>query len=409
MDHIDGSCSLWRLIDAVRSAWGCDPTIELTLHLGLPRHIVTPRFDYIKSKPAMLVVEKPGSEIGVMAYLVSTTPANYTSNLESFRGRMISPHRIDYGIIRNWMQHCQSKHKDKCAVQVPRRPSSMKLIDCSSRKLVKASDHDLYLALSYVWGQGTMGESTWDPQSEVLPVDLPKTVEDAIIVTKALDFKYLWVDKYCINQSDPKELEDQLKQMDLIYLNAELTIVGGSGHSSRAGLPGVSSVERLPQPSARLGKHMVVSLMEDPWYLTRNSAWMSRGWTFQEGLFSRRLLIFLEDQVYFECKTTTFCESMDLMNHEIPLRIFVSGFESMSTAQLNEILIQYSSRKLTNQDDAINAFLGVLRTYGRMNNIREGHYWGVPIFPPVPSKSSEVPSSAQRKLNDGFIRGLCWE
>lgn len=33
------------------------------------------------------------------------------------------------------------------------------------------------------------------------------------------------------------------------------------------------------------------------------SAWKSRGWTFQETIMARRLLIFTEEQVYWKCRT----------------------------------------------------------------------------------------------------------
>lgn len=47
--------------------------------------------------------------------------------------------------------------------------------------------------------------------------------------------------------------------MDLVYLNAELIIVAASGDCADAGLPGVSSVSRTPQPHAEIGNHVLVS------------------------------------------------------------------------------------------------------------------------------------------------------
>jgi hypothetical protein len=41
--------------------------------------------------------------------------------------------------------------------------------------------------------------------SEQLPTKLPRTIEDAITVTQKLDFRYLWVDRYCINQQPDEE------------------------------------------------------------------------------------------------------------------------------------------------------------------------------------------------------------
>jgi hypothetical protein len=38
-----------------------------------------------------------------------------------------------------------------------------------------------------------------DTFSDLLPTALPDTIEDAIAVVIQLDFRYLWVDRYCID------------------------------------------------------------------------------------------------------------------------------------------------------------------------------------------------------------------
>ena len=53
--------------------------------------------------------------------------------------------------------------------------------------------------------------------------------------------------------------------------------------------------------------------MSDPKRVIMDSPWISRGWTFQEALFSRHFLIYTHQQVYFECRSTNFCESVDLI------------------------------------------------------------------------------------------------
>jgi hypothetical protein len=121
------------------------------------------------------------------------------------RGRLVDPHRVEYAIVRSWMQDCQSKHKGPCLGKGSPQSSSMKLINCNSRRLEQASFPCTYLALSYVWGQVDQAENASQLSNGVLPLSLPRTVEDAIAVTKALGYVYLWVDKYCINQADAKE------------------------------------------------------------------------------------------------------------------------------------------------------------------------------------------------------------
>jgi hypothetical protein len=64
---------------------------------------------------------------------------------------------------------------------------------------------------------------------EFLSGDLPDTIEDAITVTRNLGFQYLWIDRYCIDQQNEKEASAQIRQMDLVYKNAEITIIAAAG------------------------------------------------------------------------------------------------------------------------------------------------------------------------------------
>ncbi|KAK4100523.1 heterokaryon incompatibility, partial [Parathielavia hyrcaniae] len=64
---------------------------------------------------------------------------------------------------------------------------------------------------------------------------LSAAISDAIQVTKALGYNYLWVDRYCIDQSDPQEMHSQINQMDLIYSMSEVTLVAAAGTDETAG------------------------------------------------------------------------------------------------------------------------------------------------------------------------------
>ncbi|KAK4238337.1 hypothetical protein C8A03DRAFT_33629 [Achaetomium macrosporum] len=99
-----------------------------------------------------------------------------------------------------------------------------------------------YVALSYVWG----------PPSG----DWPQTILDAVEVTKRLGekyFKYLWVDRLGIDQSNAREKQFLISKMDAIYEGAEFTIIAASG-DARTGLPGVGKTPRAEQPAVSLRK-----------------------------------------------------------------------------------------------------------------------------------------------------------
>jgi hypothetical protein len=196
--------------------------------------------------------------------------------------------------------------------------------------------------------------------------------------------KYLWVDKYCIDQAEGPEQTMMLQNMDQIYRNAEATIVAMYGENDAAGLPGVSQVPRIPQPEFRLTHGCLLSSCPPISTLIQTSKWATRGWTYQEARLSRRCLFFTEHQVYVTCLETTASEAVPsesqrcwiswLLNRSrlddtlfMPRTSIAEGFYSDRLA--------YSQRLLTHGSDILNAFRGILSHSGLVT------FWGIPITP----------------------------
>lgn len=124
-------------------------------------------------------------------------------------------------------------------------------------------------------------------------------VEDAIMMALELGYWFLWVDRYCIIQKgDRKVKREQLQSMDLVYANADVTLVATAEQASSSGLPGVSTRHpRIPQHSVRIKVHALTLIPPDPALQIKESTWMTRGWTYQEGLLSRRHIFFSETEI----------------------------------------------------------------------------------------------------------------
>ena len=101
-----------------------------------------------------------------------------------------------------------------------------------------ASDRGTYVALSYVWGVAATSNAGFahDVDNKILP----KVISDSILVVRALRYRYLWVDRYCVPQ-DEEQLKLQIENMGRIYKNAEFTIIAAAGDGPEYGLPGVST------------------------------------------------------------------------------------------------------------------------------------------------------------------------
>jgi hypothetical protein len=247
-----------------------------------------------------------------------------SKSLPGFRARLVDP-KTNFDILSRWMDICRTVHIFRYRDLVrsysapaeegdyevindsgPAWEGCFWVIDYHTRRVVTASPQCEYIALSYVWGPPNLDESasTIHTSGEALPNTLPSTIEDAIAVVGQLGFRYLWVDRYCINQNDPVDKHNQIKNMDQVYKYAQATILAGADSDPTYRLPRVSRKLRLPQPRARVLDHLLVSTLPDPQELVRSSMWKTRAWTYQEAVFSRRRIYFFTDQqVYIECDT----------------------------------------------------------------------------------------------------------
>jgi len=334
--------------------------------------------------------------------------------------RPVEPDKIDFSVIRGWLQLCDSHHGDSCSRSKAPEIAGLQLLNCEARKLEPYIPGTKFVALSYVWGTNVNEQMR---QSNKLGYsNLPRTIEDALNVTMKIGFQYLWVDRYCIPQFDDQVKRMQIANMDLIYNCATLIIVAACGEDSEFGLPGVSSRCRIAQPSIAVDEYDVVSALSSPVRDVRNSKWMRRGWTYQEALLSKRRLIFTEKHVYFECGgmacVETVTEPEDLMNAQVgatmkrekadgKITLLDTRHRLFSTEYLYQVndepwliqhrIAEYTERSLTFEEDTLDAFLGVLR-YFKNPKCPISHVWGVPV----------LWSSAKWSNMEGFATGLCW-
>ncbi|KAG5929114.1 hypothetical protein E4U42_007018 [Claviceps africana] len=338
-------------------------------------------------------------------------------------GREIGP-TADLSVASNWLQFCERHHQGRCGrrQQSPAPLPGFKLIDCSQwpPKVVPGQITDNYVALSYVAG-GDVGES-W-----------PKVVQDAITVTRELKFRYLWMDKLCIDPGKVVERRQHIERMDEIFEGAVVTIIAAHGESAMDGLPGVGSTARPKQPSYRFadGNVTLVSSLRDPRLEIQDSTWFTRGWTYQEGLLARRRLIFTEGQMYWECDGLSCPETLLL-----PLATYYDSdqekmcdfvrpglfngvsymdgsweawkklpqtLEEPSTLSIfresDKHITQYTKRNLTLDEDSLNAFEGITRrlekTVGRG---KLGGIVGIPLWcPACTAAPSPSPAADARK------------
>lgn len=97
-----------------------------------------------------------------------------------------------------------------------------------------------YIALSHCWGNGEEILKTTSrdlPNYQIqIPVDkIPKTYRDAMIIARALDVSYLWIDSLCIVQDDDADWHSQSAEMASVYQNSYLTIAAADSINPNGG------------------------------------------------------------------------------------------------------------------------------------------------------------------------------
>ena len=322
-----------------------------------------------------------------------------TDGPSMFRPQLI-PKRFNGALVKKWLTACREFHGHVCntSVSVP----GILLIDCETQQLCRSSYQPQYVALSYVWAKPVPSHvempayPTIDGQAHLPPEDsLSQVVKDSISVTKQLGFRYIWIDKYCINQRDAAIQKEQVDNMDLIYRGAELTIIAAAGKDERHGLPGVG-VERVSR-AVEVGSFTITHVPTEPWVTSQYSRWAKRAWTFQEELLSRRRLFFSEEQVSFICHEMLCCEARGGAEFaKDPQSMKIYSAASLATANLDklvfmtqniepinvvslsegivrnreerlrglmELLSEYNARDFTYDSDALRAFAGIRRVF----------------------------------------------
>ncbi|KAN0104948.1 HET domain containing protein [Hyaloscypha variabilis] len=315
------------------------------------------------------------------------------------RFRVPTP-KAPFDLIRSWLDFCKCHHGRDCAMGVGTTLSSLSMIDCEAtpRRVVPfLPELGSYVALSYVWGTSSQDTNTHrllEPGE--LPSILPRSIEDAIAVTLVLGFRYLWVDQYCIPQDNEEERAHQIRLMDEIYHAAELTIIAAAGKDANHGLPGVNSTPRKLLRSIQIGVGTLVDTPVHTFSLSHQATtWLRRGWTYQEGVLSRRRLFFLDTQVYFQCAEMSVWEAMDvsldILHDEAaigsqlrPARKFTKEprFESLTqgTHNVDANIASYFSTELSRSEDAIQAISGIFSHFNKVGNQKMLVLSGLPLY-----------------------------
>ncbi|KAI1859240.1 uncharacterized protein JN550_012160 [Neoarthrinium moseri] len=313
-------------------------------------------------------------------------------------------------LLAKWVKTCDEYHADTCQnftvlKDVNTSVSIIQVIDVSTRALVEVRLTDAkYATLSWVWGRFDTAVSMLRDNLVAAEVDdgrkgtlylpargVPKLVEDAIRVCKALLIPYLWVDVYCIDQEYPENKASMIAAMGMIYHLAYITVVASGKVLSTDTEPAL-----LPYSSPEHGdgdaQNQRVETISGRQYIStfdpviENLPWSQRGWTYQEGQLARRIAQFGPGGLSFKCYSGEWNDSKHsgIYGHEarmpgVDLRSrgvhTHSAYRWLNSSQwdfedYNDIVVAYARRVLTYDSDRLDAIQGCLNVLETSKKIK---------------------------------------
>lgn len=282
-------------------------------------------------------------------------------------------------LLSEWLRQCVSSHAE-CEESGNNTPPK-RLLDVSGQsiRLVHTPSHfqEQYTTLSHCWGSEedspvpkTTSINLSQRLEHVEEQELPSVFQDAVLVTRMVGQKFLWIDSLCIIQDDDKDWKEQSYLMAQIYSQSFLNIAATASRDSSRSIffkryhacePDHRShsmqahklsdgVYVRPFPQIIHGNFMLRRPEDD------NSPLLKRGWVFQERLLSRRTIHFASSELVWECRRHTHCECGDLDSADPAREIRTSKSQ-----------FEFCLKPETTQQSTLDTWLSIVTRY---NNLR---------------------------------------
>ncbi|KAB5585192.1 heterokaryon incompatibility protein-domain-containing protein [Coniochaeta sp. 2T2.1] len=148
---------------------------------------------------------------------------------------------------------------------------------------------------------------------------LPRTLRDAIYITRELGVPYLWVDSICIVQDDDSDWQAESAKMAIVYRESLLTVAAASSPSADHGFLKARQKTRefsmdwiCEDGSPTILKTRIDPTHSKPIWETKELPWNHRGWILQEEVLSTRLLVFGDAEIQWRCPSSHRCECHEI-------------------------------------------------------------------------------------------------
>lgn len=218
-----------------------------------------------------------------------------------------------------WQKTCSEMHPN-CGNLSPRiRPTRLlEILDSGDVRLSLGDQNGTvdYCIISYI--QGTVRSLTLQSESlqrflHSIPIqEVPKTIQDAILLARALGIRYIWTDAHCVIQDSRDDQKRENNRMQSYFQNSLLNIAAAASSSSNGGLMNGMiepvgfdfAVSSTGTGNTRHDGYCKISLRKQLPRTDDKQPLFRNAWKFSELVLSPRVLSFQSNSVVWCCNTS---------------------------------------------------------------------------------------------------------
>lgn len=261
-------------------------------------------------------------------------PANTFKELKD-----LVPHDVDFGPttgpgrsldqVKRWLEKCEASHECVAHTQINNSNYQYpaRLVDTGTEQepriqlRITKEQHpqEPYLTLSHCWGLTPtvklLTGNMEDMKKEIRYDALSKTFQQAVVTTRILGFRYIWIDSLCIVQDSIDDWREEGLKMTDVYTGSYLNLAAAHSKDGHGGLfqmrdPGKLQPIYINTDLEEVGNHRF--FLDDESFWTRGvdqAPLHQRGWVLQERTLAPRTVHFGGEQIFWECSRRTYSEN----------------------------------------------------------------------------------------------------
>lgn len=308
-----------------------------------------------------------------------------------------------------WINDCLSNHSKCNSIRSLVQWYPTRLIDVGASstdypRLIITAEEQLnysYVTLSHCWGSAEFlqlkSHNLDDFKAGIRLSSLPRTFQEAILFTRRLGIRYIWIDSLCIIQNSKEDWLKEANLMEQVYSQSYCSLAATAATDAEQGLFRQRDVSSLHPAD-----------IEIPWFNQRYQLvdeyfWRKRvleqplnqrAWALQERLLAPRVLHFSSEQILWEC-----CEmyAAETYPRGIPPHIKTGQDISLKTLGFHPSQLENGSLDTLDETEALILWRRIIEIYSASLLTRPG------------DKLIALSGLARRQkalTNDDYVAGL---